>query len=256
IVDLFLNKSYIRLLKTINDIELNDKYILNTNKIAKNIKTEITKFKIPCNNIYFTIQNKDILNRNIEIIDTEYEKDINDLVKYELNKFMPIDLDKYEIRHTINEREKGYIKTQVILFPKSTISTCKEISKQLKIKPRKLCVNFNVIQNLIHNNMIDVDGGENLILEVRDSTVVMSFINERNIVGSYTLNKHEDIIKYIKNNFSNIKYVYLYGDSDEVISNKLIGTYEFKTLNLNPQNIYYKGPEPIEKFINNIGLIY
>ncbi|MGL5751280.1 MAG: hypothetical protein ACRCXT_12170, partial [Paraclostridium sp.] len=68
---------YIRILRNIEYSGKLNRNTIDISKLVKYIKNELNEFKIPCNNIYFTIQNKDILNRNIEIIDTQYEEDIN-----------------------------------------------------------------------------------------------------------------------------------------------------------------------------------
>lgn len=251
IIDVIFRKVHIRLLKTLKYEDAN----LRNYNLVNAIKNEIDILKIPCRKVSFTLQNKNIINRKINIFNTPYEEDIGELVKYELNQFIPLDIEKYSIQHIISKKEKEIINMQAILIPKTTIIKCKEFASDLKMKATKLCVNFNVVHNLIQNNIIEVSTGDNVIVEIKRDMYNLSFVKERRILESHSIDKSSDIIRYIETNFEDIKYMYIYGLKDEILAKELYSKFEIKQLKLNTDKIEYYGEEDINSFINNIGLV-
>ena len=124
IIDSILGYRNIKFLKSIDN-----EYITNSSdnyieSLAKYIKNTISKHIIPFIELSFTIQNEDIIIRNIKIIKPEKEQDIKDLIKYELKKFIPLNLDNYIIKYNINSIFENEIDIQTILFPKTNIELC------------------------------------------------------------------------------------------------------------------------------------
>ena len=76
--------------KGTDNMEDKDKYI---NYIVENIKRHTNNVKL--RNIYFYMQNDEIIIRNMENVSIKKKKDIIPLVKYEINKYIPIDLQNY-----------------------------------------------------------------------------------------------------------------------------------------------------------------
>ena len=129
IIDSILGYRNIRYLKSIDN-----EYITNSSdnyieSLTKYIKNTISKHIIPFIELSFTIQNEDIIIRNIKIIKPEKEQDIKYLIKYELKKFMPINLDNYIIKYNIISILENEIDIQTILFPKANIELCKKVAK-------------------------------------------------------------------------------------------------------------------------------
>lgn len=224
--------------------------------LAKYIKNSISKYSLPFMGVVFTLQNETIINRNIKIIKPQDKQDIPDLIKYELKKFMTIDLDNYIIRYVINDTFDDELELQAILFPKSSIEICKQIASILKIKPRKICVNFNVIQNLIHKNIINIENEQNLIIEIKQNIVNLNVVKNKYIIESYSLSKNIDLIKYIKSKSNNIKKAYVYGINDKNIIEQINNIVKVEDLKINNINIKNENKYNLEEFINNIGLTY
>ena len=256
IIDSILGYRNIKLLKSIDN-----EYITNSSgnyieSMTKYIKNTISKHIIPFIELSFTIQNEDIIIRNIKIIKPEKEQDIKDLIKYELKKFIPLNLDNYIIKYNINSIFENEIDIQTILFPKTNIELCKQIAKSLKIKTKKLCVNFNILQNLISKNIIDIDDGENLILEIKDKIINLNVIKEKHIIESYSLKKDSNLKRYIESKLDSLNRIYIYGKNDDIVIKMMSNIINVEHLEISKINIKNENNYILNEFINNIGMAY
>lgn len=256
IIDSILGYRNIKLLKSIDN-----EYITNSSgnyieSMTKYIKNTISKHIIPFIELSFTIQNEDIIIRNIKIIKPEKEQDIKDLIKYELKKFIPLNLDNYIIKYNINSIFENEIDIQTILFPKTNIELCKQIAKSLKIKTKKICVNFNILQNLISKNIIDIDDGENLILEIKDKIINLNVIKEKHIIESYSLKKDSNLKRYIESKLDSLNRIYIYGKNDDIVIKMMSNIINVEHLEISKINIKNENNYILNEFINNIGMAY
>ena len=256
IIDSILGYRNIKLLKSIDN-----EYITNSSgnyieSMTKYIKNTISKHIIPFIELSFTIQNEDIIIRNIKIIKPEKEQDIKYLIKYELKKFMPINLDNYIIKYNIISILENEIDIQTILFPKANIELCKKVAKSLKIKPKKICVNFNILQNLISKNIIDIDDGENLILEIKDKIINLNVIKEKHIIESYSLKKDSNLKRYIESKLDSLNRIYIYGKNDDIVIKMMSNIINVEHLEISKINIKNENNYILNEFINNIGMAY
>ena len=256
VIDSILGYRNIKLLKSIDN-----EYITNSSdnyieSLAKYIKNTISKHIIPFIELSFTIQNEDIIIRNIKIIKPEKEQDIKDLIKYELKKFIPLNLDNYIIKYNIISILENEIDIQTILFPKTNIELCKQIAKSLKIKTKKICVNFNILQNLISKNIIDIDDGENLILEIKDKIINLNVIKEKHIIESYSLKKDSNLKRYIESKLDSLNRIYIYGKNDDIVIKMMSNIINVEHLEISKINIKNENNYILNEFINNIGMAY
>ena len=256
VIDSILGYRNIKLLKSIDN-----EYITNSSgnyieSMTKYIKNTISKHIIPFIELSFTIQNEDIIIRNIKIIKPEKEQDIKDLIKYELKKFIPLNLDNYIIKYNINSIFENEIDIQTILFPKTNIELCKQIAKSLKIKTKKICVNFNILQNLISKNIIDIDDGENLILEIKDKIINLNVIKDKHIIESYSLKKDSNLKRYIESKLDSLNRIYIYGKNDDIVIKMMSNIINVEHLEISKINIKNENNYILNEFINNIGMAY
>jgi type IV pilus assembly protein PilM len=256
IIDSILGYRNIRYLKSIDNKEItnsSDNYI---ESLTKYINKIISKYITPFTGLAFTIQNEDIIIRNIKIIKPEKEQDIKYLIKYELKKFMPINLDNYIIKYNIISILENEIDIQTILFPKANIELCKKVAKSLKIKPKKICVNFNILQNLISKNIIDIDDGENLILEIKDNIINLNVIKDKHIIESYSLKKDGNLKRYIESKLDSLNRIYIYGKNDDIVIKMISNIINVEHLEISKLNIKNENNYILNEFINNIGMAY
>ena len=256
IIDSILGYRNIRYLKSIDNKEItnsSDNYI---ESLTKYINKIISKYITPFTGLAFTIQNEDIIIRNIKIIKPEKEQDIKYLIKYELKKFMPINLDNYIIKYNIISILENEIDIQTILFPKANIELCKKVAKSLKIKPKKIFVNFNILQNLISKNIIDIDDGENLILEIKDKIINLNVIKDKHIIESYSLKKDSNLKRYIEPKLDSLNRIYIYGKNDDIVIKMISNIINVEHLEISKINIKNENNYILNEFINNIGMAY
>lgn len=178
-------------------------------------------------NIYFNIQNDEIIIRNIKDIKTRREKDIVAIIQYEINQYMPIDLQNYIIKYKkiINMDNEKYI--QGILFPRKFVYICNKISEKLNIKKRYLHINFDILQKIIDMNLFEVCNSNNdkaIIIENRSEDMILNKVFNNKIIESYTVNKN-DKMNFI-NTFTN--NIYYFGIDDDYIKSLDIKKIELK----------------------------
>ena len=198
-------------------------------------------------NIYFNIQNDEIIIRNIPNINSKRQKEIIQLIKYEIGDHMPLDLQNYVIKYKkiINTKGKGSI--QGILFPKKYVNICKYISEKLKIKKKYLYINFDILQKLIDLKVIDLlqGGYEKItIIENRKKDMVLNTVTNKKIIESYVVDKINS--QYSINQFS-YDNTYYYGISDDFIE-----SLQIKKLDLKNKLILNNSEEIVDMTVDNL----
>ncbi len=243
----------IKLLKEIQCNCISDENIItNIDNVSCLIKNEISSMKLPFKQISYTIQNKNIINRNVNIINTNHKEDIYGLIKYELNQYMPIDLEKYVLKYRLLEENIKSLDVQAILMPKLIVQNYKKLSKNLKIIPKILDVNFNALQNLIKKDIVLIDNKENIILDIKKDITNVNKINGKNIISSHTV-ENNNLANFINNNMGDINNIYYYGIEEKNLDNEIKQKLNLSEIEINKELLDIKN---LNKFINNIGLAY
>lgn len=213
-------------------------------KVVQIIK-ENTNHKLK--NVYFNIQNDEIIIRNIPNINSKRQKEIIQLIKYEIGAHMPLDLQNYVIKYKKIINTKGNGSIQGILFPKKYVDICKSISEKLKIKKKYLYINFDILQKLIDMKVIDLlqGGYEKItIIENRKKDMVLNTVSNKKIIESYVVDK--DNSQYSINQFS-YDNTYYYGISDNFIE-----SFKIKKLDLKNKLILSNSEEVVDMTLDNL----
>ena len=223
------------------------------NEIINKIKElNILENKKSYKSILYNIQTEDVMVRNIENINISNKKDIKGIIKYNINQYIPINLEEYEIRYKIINK-KGSIGTiQVILFPKQLIDLCKLISKELGIKVESINTNFDILQKLIDKDMIDYIGETSVFLEVRRNEFIINRVKDNIINESYVLPKNDYLKDHINKLHRLETNLYYYGSEDFMHKNinKIILSPVKKSI-----KVHEELNQDISKYINNIGIV-
>ena len=207
-----------------NDLNNEEKntYIDEITKLTKEISNQRLK------NIYFNIQNSEVIIRNIQNIKSRNKKEIIQLIKYEIGGYMPLNLQNYVIKYKENINTKGKGSVQGILFPKKYVDICKSISENLKIKKKYLYINFDILQKLIDLRVIDLSNSNDdkvTIIENRGQDMILNTVFDKKIIESYVVEKNNT--QYSINKSSYDENTYYYG-----ISDGFINSLEIKKLNI------------------------
>ena len=191
--------------KGTDNMEDKDKYI---NYIVENIKRYNNNLKLK--NIYFYMQNDEIIIRNMENVSIKKKKDIIPLIKYEINKYIPIDLQNYIIKYKkiTDFNDKSLV--QGILFPKKFVHICNEIGEKLEIKKKYLNINFDILQKILDMSLINLCSLDKkiIVIENRQEDMILNKIYNNKIIESYLVDKSEKSNILSVNDEENIYYFY------------------------------------------------
>ena len=117
-------------------------------------------------------------------------------------------------------------------------------------------MNFNILQNLISKNIIDIDDGENLILEIKDKIINLNVIKDKYIIESYSLKKDSNLKRYIESKLDSLNRIYIYGKNDDIVIKMMSNIINVEHLEISKINIKNENNYILNEFINNIGMAY
>lgn len=225
IINININKNYTRItfLKKYNKrifIEydfIENISINNMKQLCENIKLNISgiesTYKQDCK-LLFNIQTEDIIVRNIENINISKKRDILGIIKYNINQYMPINLEDYKIRYKILEKNHNTGTVQIVLCPRHIIKLCNDIAQSLDMKAKVLNVNFDILQKLINLGIIDNLDSTTLFIELRDKEFLLNKVENNMVYESYILPRNMSTLEHIRLISKNYKNIYYYGDID------------------------------------------
>lgn len=222
--------------------EENNTYIDEVTKLIKEISNQRLK------NIYFNIQNSEVIIRNIQNIKSKSQKEIIQLIRYEIGGYMPLNLQDYVIRYKKIINTKGKWSVQGILFPKKYVDICRSISEKLKIKKKYLYINFDILQKLINLRVIDLCNSNDekvTIIENRDQDMILNIVFNKKIIESYVIEKNNPQYSISKSSYD--ENTYYYGISDDFIN-----SLEIKKLNIKDKLILNKNEQIIDMTLDHL----
>ncbi len=211
----------------------------------KNILDKIIKSNnIKTKNLVFNISTTSLITRSLELPILKGKEETVQMIKYELEQYMPVVLSDYKIVYRIiNTYEKDNVKKAdylVYAIPNSLISDYIKLSKDLKLRLNAINLSFNSIENIFSPNRIvsNINIEKNkayYIVELGHKMMVFNVMkNGKNIFSRIVNQGGDDIDLGIVNLFEI--------DKENAIASK------HKLSNLDDSDVYTEE----EKFINNI----
>ncbi|MEG0842834.1 MAG: pilus assembly protein PilM [Romboutsia sp.] len=234
-----------------------DNVELYKSEIVKTIKTELGDKNKGYKEIYYNMQNEDILIRNISILNVKNKKDIKSMIEFEITQYIPINIKNYIMEYKILNSNGSNINLKLILVPIIMANLCYEISDMLNMKPKKLSVNFDILQKIIDLDLIE-DICENAVfIEDKGNEFILSLAKNRIIDESYILHKSPNSYESVLNLTKDFDTVYYYGIEDEVIIKNIETLKNFKKLELKEAVISKDENDKMHnlEYINGIGMI-
>lgn len=143
---------------------VDDGSILNKLSILKVIKELMEEKKIKTNKAVFVNNSTSIINRNISIPKI-YDEDLRTLVTFEIQKFLPINMNDYVIQYYDPYENKDDTEKQNVLsiiYPYKMTKQYYGLCKEAKMIPVALDVSFNSAKKLIEYSMPEVMEGRNI----------------------------------------------------------------------------------------------
>lgn len=229
----FIDKSIIKEInfniKNDSNSAVNIKYIED---VVRLVKEEVGKSKISYKNLYFNLQTKDIVIRNIEVLDTNKKRDILNMIEFEITQYIPININNYSIKYKVINATNDKLNVQVILFPKSIIQLIKNISESLNMNPKVININFDILQKLINLNLIENFSEEGVFIECKKNQFIINITKGKKIEETYLLSKEIKSYESVRKLLSSFKYIYYYGIGNNFIEEYFKGT--DKSIKINP----------------------
>lgn len=149
---------------------INDGKLLMTNEGTKLLKQSIlqvlSQHKIKTKDAIFTIQSTNIIRRELEIPPVK-SSELENVVKYEIEQYLPIDLNEYVVAQKLLEDKKdssnNKMKILIAAMPKELAVEYLELTNTIELSPIALDINSNSITKLfaknqsINNRSYDID---------------------------------------------------------------------------------------------------
>lgn len=152
------------------------------------IKTALAENKIKTKQIIFSMNSTKIANREITIPFVKENK-VKDLIKANVSDYFPVDLQQYEIGHSIIntvENENGTKQYKVLVFavPKAMIASYFQLAQALGGNVVSLDYSGNSIYQIIRRQC---DAGVQMVVKVDENSTIVTILQDQTIVLQRTV---------------------------------------------------------------------
>ena len=216
------------------EIEIGIKHLISLEakkEFIKIITSKLNDYK-HLKEIFFSVQNEDVIIREYPEIQRVKKRDLDGYVNFEIVKDMPVNIEHYVIKYKVLNLQKNIMDIQLILFPKYIEKICTEIAQNLNIKRKYLNMNFDIIQKLIDKKKIDLGHENCMIIENKRNYIILNSVKQRKIYTSTVFEKYgnEDyILSFLEKDI----HIFYYGKEDSFIKNIKENEFCVDKLNLN-----------------------
>ena len=242
------------------EIEIGIKHLISLEakkEFIKIITSKLNDYK-HLKEIFFSVQNEDVIIREYPEIQRVKKRDLDGYVNFEIVKDMPVNIEHYVIKYKVLNLQKNIMDIQLILFPKYIEKICTEIAQNLNIKRKYLNMNFDIIQKLIDKKKIDLGHENCMIIENKRNYIILNSVKQRKIYTSTVFEKYgnED---YILSFSEKDIHIFYYGKEDSFIKNIKENEFCVDKLNLNLKVNSLNKEDTVDNIINqnliNIGVV-
>lgn len=242
------------------EIEIGIKHLISLEakkEFIKIITSKLNDYK-HLKEIFFSVQNEDVIIREYPEIQRVKKRDLDGYVNFEIVKDMPVNIEHYLIKYKVLNLQKNIMDIQLILFPKYIEKICTEIAQNLNIKRKYLNMNFDIIQKLIDKKKIDLGHENCMIIENKRNYIILNSVRQRKIYTSTVFEKYgnEDyILSFLEKDI----HIFYYGKEDSFIKNIKENEFCVDKLNLNLKVNSLNKEDTVDNIINqnliNIGVV-
>ena len=242
------------------EIEIGIKHLISLEakkEFIKIITSKLNDYK-HLKEIFFSVQNEDVIIREYPEIQRVKKRDLDGYVNFEIVKDMPVNIEHYVIKYKVLNLQKNIMDIQLILFPKYIEKICTEIAQNLNIKRKYLNMNFDIIQKLIDKKKIDLGHENCMIIESKRNYIILNSVKQRKIYTSTVFEKYgnEDyILSFLEKDI----HIFYYGKEDSFIKNIKENEFCVDKLNLNLKVNSLNKEDTVDNIINqnliNIGVV-
>ena len=147
---------------------VDDGKILDQNYIVAILDKLIKENNIKAKDVIFTTNSSSVINRDI-LIPSVADEELDTVVKYEIQQYLPINLNDYVIQYVfleevLSENKETKLKINVTAFPERMALSYYNVINSLSLNPYILDVNYNSINKLANfgeftlNNKNTIEG--------------------------------------------------------------------------------------------------
>ena len=233
------------------EIEIGIKHLISLEakkEFIKIITSKLNDYK-HLKEIFFSVQNEDVIIREYPEIQRVKKRDLDGYVNFEIVKDMPVNIEHYVIKYKVLNLQKNIMDIQLILFPKYIEKICTEIAQNLNIKRKYLNMNFDIIQKLIDKKKIDLGHENCMIIENKRNYIILNSVKQRKIYTSTVFEKYgnEDyILSFLEKDI----HIFYYGKEDSFIKNIKENEFCVDKLNLNLKVNSLNKEDTVDNIIN------
>lgn len=131
---------------------IGDGTIINSMNLAKTIEGVLSIEQIKVKEVNCTTNSTAVINREI-VVPVAAEDELDTLVKYEIQQYLPINMDDYVVQYNILEEvnKDNLLKYRilVITYPNKMAKQYYELFNNCKLRPNVLDVTYNSIKKLL-----------------------------------------------------------------------------------------------------------
>ena len=235
------------------EIEIGIKHLISLEakkEFIKIITSKLNDYK-HLKEIFFSVQNEDVIIREYHEIQRVKKRDLDGYVNFEIVKDMPVNIEHYVIKYKVLNLQKNIMDIQLILFPKYIEKICTEIAQNLNMS-------FDIIQKLIDKKKIDLGHENCMIIENKRNYIILNSVKQRKIYTSTVFEKYgnEDyILSFLEKDI----HIFYYGKEDSFIKNIKENEFCVDKLNLNLKVNSLNKEDTVDNIINqnliNIGVV-
>jgi type IV pilus assembly protein PilM len=120
-----------------------------TEDFKQNLVQALSMNKIKYRDAIFTIQSTSIIRRELDVPNVK-ASDMKSMIGYEIEQYLPIDLNDYIIEYKVTEEKKdNKSKILIAAMPKTMADDYIALIKSIKLEPKALDINSNAVSKLL-----------------------------------------------------------------------------------------------------------
>lgn len=178
---------------------IEDGKITNEKDLVEAIKINLKKNMVKSKEAIITTSSSTIISRDI-IIPVVADDEMETVIRYEIEQYLPIKLDDYIIQFTVLDKlveaDGEKYKVNVVSYPKITASGYYDLLTELDLTPLILDVNFNSLRKLIQHCGINNNGGTVAFVDMGATSINVTIFNQGKLDFTRIIKYGGDSIDY------------------------------------------------------------
>ena len=178
---------------------IEDGKIINEKDLVNTIKINLKKNLVKAKEAICTTGSSTIISRDISI-PIVAEDEMETVIRYEIEQYLPIKLDDYIIQYTVLDKvleaDGEKYKVNVVSYPKVTAEGYYDLLTELDLTPLALDVNFNSLKKLLQHSGINNNGGTVAFVDMGATSINVTIFNQGKLDFTRIIKYGGDSIDY------------------------------------------------------------